>query len=90
LGRHFPTKVPHFDPQGLDFIGLASPQHHHRLPPLLTLGSGRLPQQCGFAGAGYGEVNEVYERIWCGLAALGRFISAPNNRPDRNRLMSGA
>jgi hypothetical protein len=38
LGRHFPTKVPHFGSQGLDFIGLASPQDHH-LPPLLTLRS---------------------------------------------------
>jgi hypothetical protein len=38
LGCHFPTKAPHFGPQGLDFIGLTAPQHH-RLPPSLTLGS---------------------------------------------------
>jgi hypothetical protein len=38
LGRHFPTKVPHFGPQGVDFIGLTTPQHH-RLPPSLTLRS---------------------------------------------------
>jgi hypothetical protein len=38
LGRHFPTKVPHFGPQGVDFIGLTAPQHH-RLPPSLTLRS---------------------------------------------------
>jgi hypothetical protein len=36
LGRHFPTKVPHFGPQGVDFIGLTAP-HHHRLPPSLML-----------------------------------------------------
>jgi hypothetical protein len=40
LGRHFPTKVPHFGPQGVDFIGLTAPQHH-RLPPSLTLRSAR-------------------------------------------------
>jgi hypothetical protein len=50
LGRHFPTKVPHFGPQGLDFIGLTAPQHH-RLPSLADVAFSALPQQCGFAGA---------------------------------------
>ena len=53
LGCHFPTKVPHFGPQGLDFIGLTAPQHH-RLPPSLTLRSAPCHNNVASLGLGYG------------------------------------
>jgi hypothetical protein len=53
LGRHFPTKVPHFGPQGLDFIGLTAPQHH-RLPPSLTLRSAPCHNNAASPGLRYG------------------------------------
>jgi hypothetical protein len=52
-GRHFPTKVPHFGPQGVDFIGLTAPQHH-RLSPSLTLRSAHCHNIAAATGLGYG------------------------------------
>jgi hypothetical protein len=53
LGCHFPTKGPHFGPQGVDFIGLTAPQHH-RAPPSLTLRSSDCYNNAASQGHGYG------------------------------------
>jgi hypothetical protein len=54
LGRQIPTKVPHFGPQGVDFIGLTAPQHH-RLPPSLTLRSAPCHNNAASPGLRYGR-----------------------------------
>jgi hypothetical protein len=60
LGRHFPTKVPHFGPQRLDFIGLAAPNNTHRLPPSLMLRSAPCHNNAAWAGP----------RLWVGNRTL--------------------
>ena len=54
LGHHFPTKAPHFGPQGLDFIGLTAPQYH-RPPPSLTVRSAPCHNNAASRGHGYGN-----------------------------------